>query len=1194
MSRPELNAEQLPAVERHQRDLLLSAGAGSGKTRVLVERYLRILEDGGWDPALPARLLAITFTEKAAQEMRDRIYREVTLRAAGAEAEVAGRLAELGRELETAPISTIHGFCSRLLRENAAEAGLDPRFRVPDPVELRELEDEIFARMLSEENADLQLLGGEMGLDKLRQGLAEHRELRRSLGLPSDSGEEAEARVKSQEDAARRLFESHWLTWQWSLPDRFANLCAHLPGGAHPKPASAEKIQAALVLLTGRDKLDADLPGGLLDAMKRLTVGAKTLGDEGELERKWKPFKKELEEARRALAPLAAEAVDRPRGLRAAFFRLQAESDRRLRQAMRVHSWLDFEDLQLSALGLLEGDPALRDRLRSQYRQILVDEMQDTNHLQLRLIRQLAPEKKDEARALFLVGDPRQSIYGFRNADVEVFRREARRAADQGTGHSLSTNYRSHPALLDFFNAFFPSMDFPPMDSPREGDGEARVSIQLTVSGDLHTQGARHIAAERLADTLREAFDAGLAVRDGEGERPLDWKDVAILVRSGGAISPLVRALTARGIPHEAAGGKEYFIRQELLDLENLIAALDDPYHRFKLARGLRSEAIGLSRRDLVTLMLPATGEALPADMGQRQGMQLIESLEAAAGPDSELSETGRRRVDRFLSLRREIGPRLHRLPMQELVEEIVRASGFDLRAATERYGLKMLRNLRQLSELLGELERHRRMSVTEFLEHMRRIREISPKRQEAWVPEEGESLVKILTIHAAKGLEFPLVVVADLERDLSSMRRPGDLASLRLDGEGEQDALLGLLWRDGEGGRHPDLVHEWIRLSSDRREEEESRRLLYVAMTRAKDYLLLSGVMRKKSVEKALEEFDLPPARPGAHFLAELQRGLRDVDAALYRVDWHHEGPPGPLGRALGRTEGDAPTPAPSPEWAPLASKVEAPAELELPVTSLALLHACPLRWLLERRYDLDGSSRGLAEPFHAWEGAGDDGPAGASFGTDLHRILEHWDFRVEAEAAFEAACPADLDEVRRKAARETLLEFFATENVWTRQRLPEGSEIRREESFVLKLEGLRITGQIDLHFIWDDQRFLVDWKSDRVDEATIPDRLHHHQLQMALYALALREAGRPASRAFIAFLRAGQFREVDADERHLKWAEKLAINLARKAAELTIPGQLSGGLESLPAPNEPPCPGCPWRDGPCTRAYRKGELIG
>ncbi len=1191
MSRPELNAEQLPAVERHQQDLLLSAGAGSGKTRVLVERYLRILEDGRWDPSLPARLLAITFTEKAAQEMRDRIYREVTLRAEEAEPETAARLAELGRELETAPISTIHGFCSRLLRENAAEAGLDPRFRVPDPVELRELEDEIFARLLSEENADLQLLGGEMGLDKLRQGLAAHRELRRSLGLSQDSGEDAEARVIAQEKSARSLFETHWLDWQRQLAGRFAGLCAHLPGGVHPKPASAEKIEVAMALLAGLEELRPELPKQLLEAMKRFTAAPKSLGDEGELERKWKPFKKELEEARRALAPLAAVEISRPRGLRAAFFRLHAGLDRRLRQAMRAHSWLDFEDLQLSALALLERDRALRDRLRAQYRQILVDEMQDTNHLQLRLIRQLAPEEKDESRTLFLVGDPRQSIYGFRNADVEVFRREERRAAEVGRSLSLSTNYRSHPALLDFFNAFFPAEAFPPMESPRASDGETRVSIQLTVSGELNTQGARHLAAEQLADTLREAFDAGLAVRDGEGERPMDWKDVAILVRSGGAISPLVRALTARGIPHEAAGGKEYFIRQELLDLENLVAALDDPYHRFKLARGLRSEAIGLSRRDLVTLMLPASGDPLPAGVEQRQGRQLIERLEAAA-KEGDLSEAGRRRVERFLSLRREIGPRLHRLPMQELVEEIVRASGFDLRAATERYGLKMLRNLRQLSELLGELERHRRMSVSEFLEHMRRIREISPKRQEAWVPEEGESLVRILTIHAAKGLEFPLVVVADLERDLSSMRRPGDLASLRLDDGSEQEALLGLVWRDGEGGKHPDLVHEWIRLSSDRREEEESRRLFYVALTRAKDYLLLSGVLRKKSVEEALEEFELPPAKPGAQFMAELRRGLGGVDSSLYRVDWHHEGRPAALGRALGRPDEDAPATVSLPEWSPLAAKVEAPVELELPVTSLSLLHACPLRWLLERRFDLDGSSRGLAEPFHAREGADDEGPAGASFGTDLHRILEHWDFRAAPETAFDGACPADLDEARRSAARETLLAFFGTENVWTQQRLPEATYIKREESFVLKLEGLRITGQIDLHFLWEDQRFLVDWKSDRVDEATIPDRIHHHQLQMALYALALREAGRPASRAFIAFLRAGQFREVDSDERHLKWAEKLALNLARKAAELTAPGRLTSGLESLPAPNEPPCPGCPWRQGPCTRAYRKGEM--
>ena len=1190
MSKVKLNDEQRPAVDQHDQSLLLSAGAGSGKTRVLVERYLRILEAGAWDPNLPARLLAITFTERAAQEMRERIYREVAERAAESSPVEAERLAELGRELETAPISTIHGFCSRLLRENAAEAGLDPRFRVPDLVEQRELEDKVVADLLAEENADLILLAGEFGLEKLRDGLKEHRELRRSLGILARTDEDAEALAASQKEAVLQLIRERWTAWQKQLPARFAELCDHLPGASHPAAKQGEKIAEALAILaqTG-EELDADLPARLSAAMFRFTSKGKKIDDEGHLAAKWGLLKDELKDAAKTLMPLSnAEPDPRPPGMRAAFFRLQAELDRRLNQGMRERAWLDFEDLQLVALHMLEKDPALRDRLRGQFTQILVDEMQDTNQLQLRLIRQLAPEDAPSGRTLFLVGDPRQSIYGFRNADVEVFRAEAARAQVRGESRSLSYNYRSHPALLNFFNAFFPEDEFPAMASPDQTEGAPRVHIQLAVTGESNTQTARHRAAEALAQTLRQAYDSGLAVKDGDGHRPLDWKDVAILVRSGNAISPLVRALTAQDIPHEASGGKEYFIRQELLDLENLIAALDDPYHRFKLARGLRSEAIGLSRRDLVALMLPGANDTKQ----QRQGRILLDRLAAAVDGELGLSPDGQSRIDSFLKIRREIGPRLHRLPMQQLIMEVVRVSGFDYRAATERYGLKMLRNLRQLSELLGELERHRRMAVGDFLGHMQRIREISPKRQEAWVPEEGESLVKILTIHSAKGLEFPLVVVADLERDLSSVRSPDDFASLRLPSGADQAAILGLNWRDGLGGKHPDILHTWIREASSKREAEESRRLFYVAVTRAMDYLILSGVMRKKSQEEAAEEFADIPKKAGAHFLAELRRGLHAMDPALYSLTWIQSDSPTELGDALGRPAGETTPATPAPEWAPLAANIEHPAELELPVTSLSLLHACPLRWVLERRYSLDGSARGLPEPFHPREEKNEDGPSGAAFGTDLHRILEHWNFSSPADQAFADACPADLDEKRRDAARKTLLDFFAEENVWTEQRLPQGEDFRREESFVLKLEGLRITGQIDLHFQWQGQRFLVDWKSDRVDDATILDRIHHHQLQMALYALALREAGRPASRAFIAFLRAGQFREVDVDERHLKWAENLVLNLARMAADLTRPGQISGGLESLPSPHEPPCRGCPWREGPCSGAYRKGEL--
>lgn len=1188
MDRPKLNPEQRPAVDEHQSDLLLSAGAGSGKTRVLVERYLRILEDGNWDPALPARLLAITFTEKAAQEMRERIYREIAARAAEAEPQLAAALAELGRELESAPISTIHGFCSRLLRENAAEAGLDPRFRVPDLVELRELEDQVIARLLAEEKSELLLLGGEFGLEKLRTGLKEHRELRRSLGLSSETDENAEALAAAQKDSILTLMKARWTTWQNELPKRFAALCNHLPGGVHPAAKQAEKIATASALLSASSpELDANLPARLSDAMFRFTSTGKSVGDEGQLARKWNVLKGELEEAAKSLAPLSESADGaRPQGMRAAFFRLHAELDRRLRQGMRERAWLDFEDLQLFALQMLEADDNLRDRLRGQFTQILVDEMQDTNQLQLRLIRQLAPEEARSGQTLFLVGDPRQSIYGFRNADVEVFRGEAARAEKRGENRNLSFNYRSHPALLEFFNAFFPEDEFPSMQSPQKSDGIARVRIQLAITGEGKVQAARHRAAEAVADTLRQAYDSGLSI--GDGTRAIDWKDVAILVRSGNAISPLVRALTARDIPHEASGGKEYFIRQELLDLENLIAALDDPYHRFKLARGLRSEAIGLSRRDLLALMLPDKKEEEP----QRQGRLLLDRLAAAVDGKLGVSAEGRSKIDEFLQLRREIGPRLHRLSMQQLLMEVVRVSKFDLRAATDPYGLKMLRNLRQLSELLGELEGHRRMAVGDFLGHMQRIREISPKRQEAWVPEEGESLVKILTIHAAKGLEFPVVVVADLERDLSGVRSPDDLASLRLPASAGQDAILGLNWRDGLGGKHPDILHTWIRETSAQREAEESRRLFYVAATRAKDYLLLSGVMRKKSSKEAVEEFAEVPKKPGAHFLAELRLGLQKMNPKLYALEWIQDAPPSTLGEGLGRQATEKSAEAPVPEWAHLAAKIEHPAELELPVTSLSLLHACPLRWVLERRYSLDGSARGLPEPFHRRESENENGPSGAAFGTDLHRILEHWNFAAPPDLAFDEACPADLDGERRAASRKTLLAFFQNENVWTQERLPEGEDFRREESFVLKLEGLRITGQIDLSFQWQGQRFLVDWKSDRVDDATIVDRIHHHQLQMALYALALREAGRPASRAFIAFLRVGQFREVEVDDRHLKRAENLAVNLARQAADLTRPGELSGGLESLPAAHEPPCLGCPWKKGPCSTEYRRGDI--
>ena len=1205
-----LNEEQRPAVEEHDQHLLLAAGAGSGKTRVLVERYLRILADGGWDPALPARLLAITFTEKAAREMRERVLRGLEERASVAEdGALASRLLAVAREMESAPVSTIHGFCSRLLRENATEAGLDPRFTVPDEVSLDGLRREVLDRLLEEGDADLALLAGEFGVDRVGDAIDELHALRRSLGLPSGEplGWDAATEAARLRERVRALREDEILAWQAELPARLSALCAHFEGGEHPQPDGRRKLAAARALLDARDlgRLDPETLPLLAETLKGMRGAGKGIEDGGRMKSAWEELKKEIAERAARVARLGDESgtAGRPAGLDVACLRLQTRYSHLLHGEMRARGWLDFEDLQLEALRLLEGNRVLRERVRRQYRQVLVDEFQDTYRLQLRLVRLLVPEDADPARnTLFLVGDHRQSIYAFRNADVELFRREAERMKAGGEAAPLRRNYRSHPSLLRFYNTFFPPDAFPPMEAWRQGDDGPRVTLQLSAQGELNRAAARLLAARLLARSLREAWASGLAVEEDGAARPLEWRDVAILVRSSSGIGPIARALAEEGIPYEAAGGREYFLRQELLDLEDLLAALDDPYQPLKLARGLRGDPIGLSTADLLLLLPPSQrrgGWEATRDRGE-----LLARLERAAEGELELSADGRHRVARFLALRRRLAGRLHRLPLRALVADLVEASGFDLKAATDRHALKIQRNLRQLADLVAELESARRITVREFLDHMRRVREISPRREEAWVPEEGGSLLRILTIHSAKGLEFPLVVVADLDRELGRGQHLADLACLRADfADGSCEALLGVRWRDPENGKHPDWVHDWIDEEKERREEAENLRLLYVAMTRARDHLVLSGIL--PGCSQAETRGGLPESRGAskAGFLDMTRAALRDgVPEEAYRL--HLEGETEIPGPSHGRTPPEAPATTADVTWRHLLAGTADVAVPELSVTSLALLASCPLRWLLEQRL---GLRRLFAERGEAWiPERNEDAPGGAAFGSLLHEILARWDFRTAPAEAFAAACPAGLPPGRREDAERVLSVFFAGEQPWLR-RLHEAGDFRREEPFVLDLGDVLLTGQTDLVFEWERQRILVDWKSDRVSGRTAIDkRLGHHQYQLLLYALALRESGCPVDQALVAFLRAGEadrpmpgeaaprvgeFRQVEIDTQQLEWAANRARKLGRSArllSHLDLTSDPGAALPELPLPKDPPCRGCPFRKGPCVPGYR------
>ena len=1222
MSELRLADEQRHPVERHDEHCLLAAGAGSGKTRVLVERYLRILADAGWDPRLPARILAVTFTDKAALEMRGRILGRLQEEKAAATGDARDALRALGRELETAPISTIHGFCSRVLREHAVEAGLDPRFSVPAEMEQARLREEVMDGLLAENDADLAQLTARFELKDLEDGLEALRGLRRSLGLALD--ESAAAALAAAQDAAlHALLATALVADQAALARWLDDFTALLPGGVHPQPAGREKLAAARALLATRP-LDApwpELPAALKASLGGLRCKGKDLDEAagGPLATSFDGFKRAADDATaladawRISAPGAPEAAEF-QALRAAAFRVAARLDQRLRARMRARAWLDFEDLQLETLRLLRENEGVRRRLRELYSHVLVDELQDTNRLQMELLRLLVPEDTPASRcSLFLVGDARQSIYGFRNADVEIFRGERRRMGARNEAHSLRLNHRSHPALLAALNGVFTGDDFAPLDSlePERAAEGPRVLVQIAPRGPGERKAESRLgAAEALVATLREARDGGLEVGRGDRRRPIDWGDMAILLRSGASARPLLRALAAAEVPYAADAGREYFMRRELRDLEWLVAALDDPYQPFALLSGLRGDLLGMRRADLLALLPPLAERRDPdRPLPDRDRGELLARLERAAAGELGLSDHGRASAARFLSLRARFGGRLHRLPLAELLPALVEATDYDLRAALAPQGLRALRNLRQLAGILGDMESGRRLTLREFVDGMSRFRVHATRQQEAWVPEEGGSLLRVMTIHGAKGLEFPLVALFDLDRELRPGQKNGDLCSLHEALADGPAALLGLRLKDPgrpkDDGRE-DAARRWIVRERKRREIAENLRLLYVAMTRAEDHLILAGGVDAELAANWPEAFLSQPAKPERDFLELIREALAGSDDLRGRVRLALAGEgdtlPGPRlgavtpGVAPGAGSGDAP----GANWSTLAAALPAgESPLELPVTGLTLLGSCPLRWLFERRLRLGRLFRPESEPWvpQQRERLESEGVGGVALGSALHALLERWDFRRPFAEAWSAACPPGLPATLREEARALLAEFFAGKQPWL-ERLAQAEELRREEPFVHAMEGVLLTGQTDLVFRWRDQSVLIDWKSDRVQgRERLLRRLGHHSFQVLLYALALEAAGRPVDQALVVFLRAGEdggFRQVKLEPFDLEWARNRARNLATLALDLTrleADGPDGVPLDRVPRAQDPPCQDCPFRDGPCPRSYRQAS---
>ena len=585
----DLNAEQLAAVEAAG-TVFVSAGAGTGKTSVLVERYVRAVCERGLDVD---SILVITYTRKAAGELRSRI------RAAFVERDRP----DLARELDGAWISTIHGFCNRLLRAHPFAVGLDPRFRELEDAGAAVLRGEAFQRALEEfcaggDEKRLQLLATYRA-DGLRRMLTGVYETLRSAGrdLVLELGERpalAEAIAAFREEAA--------------------SLAADESATASQRASATEALRT------------------VTDSAAARVVDLSALHARGVRAGSYELTRKAVE--RSALEELAAHDRDLLQDLLERFADEYAAAKRR-------ESAVDFEDLQLAARDLLRDSQEVRDAVRLRFRLLMVDEFQDTNALQCEIVDLVAHPELTE---VFTVGDEFQSIYGFRHADVEVFRNRRARASNLLT---LRSNYRSRPQVLAAVNFLFAGAfgdEYQPLAASAEFADPVfghPVELMVTDKASYRDSGEhwRHGEARAIAARVRELVDSGAAL---PGE-------IVVLFAAGTDAERYEEALRLEGLPTFRATGRGYFGQQQVVDLLAYLRLLHNRYDDVALATVLASPLVGISNDSLVLIRRNATRR--PLFTALERGLP-----ENLAAEDERLLRAFLQRYDRLVAASARVG----------------------------------------------------------------------------------------------------------------------------------------------------------------------------------------------------------------------------------------------------------------------------------------------------------------------------------------------------------------------------------------------------------------------------------------------------------------------------------------------------------------------------------------------------------
>jgi ATP-dependent helicase/nuclease subunit A len=786
---------QREAIEHGDGLLTVVAGAGSGKTGVLTERFVHLVAHHG---VPPEHILTITFTRAATAEMKTRIIRKLEQRG----------LRDARTRIESAYIHTVHALCRRILQENPFEAGIDPEPTVLPAPAANHLKREAFHRAL----ASLLRQPRDFETDPLIDLIADYLNLDAVRGDPLQALYELVQRVA---DATRHqgYTADDLERWRRTYPSAEALALHYVQNYLNPPPAGSSRKRG--------EPHGFGFPsrsGGNLTEGGESSVSLATLDD---LRALTTHLQQTHPEAAFTLSSLLANfdpALERrARELACALLELTVEYLRAYEALKQTRGALDFDDMQIRALQLLRNCATVRRRYQRMFRYTLVDETQDIDRLQAQIIDILS-----EKGNLMVVGDAQQSIYGFRYADLRVFGEWQQRAqTDGGRLVPLQANFRSHPDILAFVEKVFGHwwgerfLVLQPTRPAAYPSDEPPVQVWVMAQRDSAREA--HLVASQIHHWV---CTQSLTVHDPEtGEsRPARYGDFALLFHQFTNVGAFEQAFREVGAPYYVVGGgRGYWTRYEVRDLTNLLRALSDSEDDLALAAVLRSPFAGLSMDGLTTLALHAEQAELPLRLCLQAGLAL--------------DPADRERLTAFLAWFEPLSQRVGEWSVGALLARALEASQYESRLLSQgKSGRQAVANVRKLLAMALEQPT---VAPREFAEQLELTSRLEQREGNAPTYEESANVVRFYTVHAAKGLEFPVVFVVDM----AYRQRPREVA-LEVDAEKGVVALQAA--RPDTPTPYEPVPLTVLREQADARDEAEGLRKLYVALTRARDYLIV------------------------------------------------------------------------------------------------------------------------------------------------------------------------------------------------------------------------------------------------------------------------------------------------------------------------------------------------------------------